>query len=160
MASYILAGICFVGAGAALLNVTAPWVMAYTPLSAGQEGQSEWIDFSEEKIAELRAQGTPVFVDFTAKWCLICQANHFILTTDEVNKEFDRLGVVRMKADWTKSDEGITKALRRFGRNGVPLYVLYEGNTTSQPKILPQVLTPDTVLGYLREINQAVADSK
>lgn len=159
MTSYIMAAICFCGAGTALLNVTAPWVMAYTPLSSSGE-QSEWIDFSEEKIAELRAQGIPVFVDFTAKWCLICQANHFVLTTNEVNKEFDRLGVVRMKADWTKSDEGITKALRRFGRNGVPLYVLYEGNTNSQPKILPQVLTPDVVISYLNEIDQVVADSK
>lgn len=160
MTSYILAGLCFFGAGTALLNVTAPWVMAYTPLTSGQSDQSEWLDFSEEKIAELRAQGIPVFVDFTAKWCLICQANHFVLTTNEVNREFDRLGVVRMKADWTKSDERITKALRRFGRNGVPLYVLYEGNTTSQPKILPQVLTPDVVISYLNELDQVVADAQ
>lgn len=160
MTSYVLAIFCFCIAGTALLNVTAPWVMAYNPLSGNQAEQKEWIDFSEEKIAELRAQGIPVFVDFTAKWCLICQANHFILTTNEVSKEFDRLGVVRMKADWTKSDEKITKALRRFGRNGVPLYVLYEGNTHTQPKILPQVLTPDVVISYLREINQVVADAK
>lgn len=109
---------------------------------------SNWEPFSPERITELQKQGRPVFVDFTAKWCLICQANHFILTTDVVSNEFDKLGVVRMKADWTRSDPVVTKALKQFGRSGVPLYVLYGADMSTI--ILPQVLTTDVVIEYLK----------
>lgn len=109
-----------------------------------------WEEFSPQRIAELKAQGIPVFVDFTAKWCLICQANHMILTTTHVHSKFNELGVVRMKADWTKKDALITEELRKFGRNSVPLYVLYNGD--DKPVILPQVLTPGIVLDHLEAL--------
>ena len=111
--------------------------------------ESVWEDFSPQKVAELQAKGIPVFVDFTAKWCLICQANHMILTAHDVHSKFNELGVVRMKADWTKKDAVITEELKKFGRNSVPLYVLYNGN---KPVILPQVLTPGVVIDHLKTI--------
>lgn len=111
----------------------------------------EWEAFSPERVAELREQGIPVFIDFTAKWCLICQTNHVVLSGDEVSAKFKERGVVRMKADWTKRDEIIAAELRKFGRNSVPLYVYYDGNPESEAHILPQVLTPDAVLESLEK---------
>jgi thiol:disulfide interchange protein/DsbC/DsbD-like thiol-disulfide interchange protein len=113
--------------------------------------ESVWEEFSPKRLAELQAKGIPVFVDFTAKWCLICQANHMILTSSAVHAKFDKLGVVRMKADWTKKDAVITEELRKFGRNSVPLYVLYNGED-AKPAILPQVLTPGVVLDHLKVV--------
>lgn len=112
-----------------------------------------WEPFSAERVAELQKQGVPVFVDFTAKWCLICQANHLVLSVNEVEAAFNQKGVVRMKADWTKADPAITEALKQYGRNSVPLYLLY-GTDSSQPQILPQVLTPEIVLRELQAIEQ------
>lgn len=111
-----------------------------------------WEPFSPERIKELQAQGKPVLVDFTAKWCLICQTNHLVFILPEVSRKLDELGVVRMKADWTKNDPKITQALKEFGRNGVPLYVIYGKDASQQPAILPQVLTAEVVLGHLRNI--------
>ena len=110
-----------------------------------------WEEFSPERLAELKAKGIPVFIDFTAKWCLICQANHMVLTAGDVHAKFNDLGVVRMKADWTKKDAVITEELRKFGRNSVPLYVLYNGED-EKPAILPQVLTPGIVLDNLKAV--------
>lgn len=114
-----------------------------------------WEEFSPERVAELRAKGIPVFVDFTAKWCLICQVNHAVLTTDDVHAKFNEKGVVRMKADWTKKDAVITEELRKFGRNSVPLYVLYDGS--EKPAILPQVLTSNVVMNHLEDVDQNIA---
>lgn len=114
----------------------------------------EWEPFSPARIAELQKQGVPVIVDFTAKWCLICQANHLILSQDEVSSKLAENGVVKMKADWTKNDPVITKELRKFGRNGVPLYVMYGAN--GKTEILPQVLTADIVSDHI----DIIADSK
>jgi thiol:disulfide interchange protein DsbD len=103
-----------------------------------------WEPFSAEKVAELRKTKTPILIDFTAKWCLICQANHLVMTNKEVTKKFAENGVVLMKADWTRYDPVITEALKKYGRSGVPLYVYYsEGE---EPIILPQVLTPDVIV--------------
>lgn len=106
-----------------------------------------WEEFSPERVAELQKQGKPVLIDFTAKWCLICQANHLVLDSEEVAGKLDDREVVKLKADWTRSDPVITEELSKFGRNSVPLYVLY--GTDSKPVILPQVLTPDVVLDHL-----------
>jgi len=111
-----------------------------------------WEEFSPERVAELRQKGIPVFIDFTAKWCLICQANHLVLTADEVEEKFNSLGVVRMKADWTKRDSIIADELKKLGRNSVPLYVLYGVDTKASPIILPQILTPEIVIGSLKQI--------
>ena len=111
-----------------------------------------WEEFSPTRLAELKSQGIPVFIDFTAKWCLICQANHLVLSTDEVAKTFENKGVVRMKADWTNKNEEISKELKKFGRNSVPLYVFYDDNKDSKGEILPQLLTPSIVIDTMNKI--------
>lgn len=109
-----------------------------------------WEKFSPERVDELRAQGIPVFVDFTAAWCLSCQVNERVALHDpEVVEEFAALGVVPLKADWTSRDETITRALEAFGRNSVPLYVLYGPDPDAAPSILPEILTPGIVLEAL-----------
>lgn len=119
--------------------------------SSGKEWQG-WEDFSPELVAQLRREGKPILIDFTAKWCLVCQANHLVLASENVQKQLDNAGVVKMKADWTKSDPTITQELSKFGRNSVPLYVLYGPDGKQEPMILPQVLTSEIVLDHLNKV--------
>lgn len=113
-----------------------------------------WETFSPELVAQLRKEGKPILIDFTAKWCLICQANHLVLDSKDVKEQLERSNVVKMKADWTKSDPVITQELSKFGRNSVPLYVLYGPDEKQDPLILPQVLTPDVVNEHLNKANE------
>lgn len=142
----------------AILFPRASWYSEEPGLTKGKSSNDQWVgweDFSPERVAQLRREGKPVLIDFTAKWCLICQANHMALSSDHVKSELDTLGVVRMKADWTKNDPVITEALSQFGRNSVPLYVLYGPDEEQKPVILPQVLTPDIIVNHL---NQTISD--
>lgn len=113
---------------------------------------TKWEVFSPEKVAEYQQKGIPVLIDFTAKWCLICQANHMVFESTDVESKLSELGVVKMKADWTRNDPIITQELRKFGRSGVPLYVLYTRDPAQPPAILPQVLTPTIVLEALKAV--------
>lgn len=122
------------------------------PNTNKSEIASAWEPYSAARLKELQDAGTPVIVDFTAKWCLICQVNHVVLSNDSVSQKLDSLGAVRMVADWTLNDPEITEALTQFGRNSVPLYLLYGSEAGSSPTILPQVLTPDIVLEELEKI--------
>ncbi len=158
--SYVLTLLCLTTSGFIISRSVSPQVIALASLQKSHDNKI-WQPFSESKIANLRKKGVPVFVDFTAKWCLICQANHLVLSSPDVEAKFEQLGVVRMKADWTKNDPKITAALKKFGRSGVPLYVLYSSNPEEAPQILPQVLTPDGVLSYLEKISpQMIADKE
>lgn len=113
---------------------------------------NEWETYSPERVKELHEQGRPVLIDFTAKWCLICQANHLVLSNSKVFDKIQEKNVVKMKADWTRRDPVITEALRQYGRNAVPLYVLTKGNSEEKAAILPQVLTPEIVIDHLNEL--------
>ncbi|MXW32586.1 MAG: thiol:disulfide interchange protein [Rhodothermaceae bacterium] len=119
---------------------------------------SHWSDYSTEKVQQLSSEGRPVFVDFTATWCLTCQVNKkTTLSSSTLLSAFAQKGVVLMRADWTSRDAEITRALESHGRSGVPLYVLYPGNNDS-PVLLPEVLTESIVLNALASLpNRAEA---
>ena len=103
------------------------------------------------------AAGQPVFVDFTASWCLTCQVNERVaLSRPEVVQAFQARNVVLMKADWTRHDEAITQALAGLGRSGVPAYALYAPGETS-PRLLPEVLTPGIVTDALEGLAKSNA---
>ena len=130
----------------ALAGAGVIWLGAATPLTAtASPTDPAWVAFSPQKVAELRAMGKGVFVDFTATWCITCQVNKRVaLNQASVIKRFDELNIVRMKADWTLKDPVITTTLAEFGRNGVPLYVFYP--KSGNPVVLPEVLTPSMLI--------------
>jgi thiol:disulfide interchange protein DsbD len=111
-----------------------------------------WEPFSVERRDALLAKGTPVFIDFTAAWCLSCQVNERVaLETPAVRERLRGHGVALLKADWTLRDDSITAALSAYGREGVPVYVLYGREKGASPRLLPEVLTPGIVLNALDE---------
>jgi thiol:disulfide interchange protein DsbD len=111
--------------------------------------QAQWEPWSSDRVAQALAQGRPVLVDFTAAWCITCQANkRLVLDRDAVRAAFVAQKVVLLRADWTRQDPAISAELARFGRNGVPFYLFYSSEQ-QPPRILPELLTVDTVLAAL-----------
>ncbi|MEO0590126.1 MAG: thioredoxin family protein [Pseudomonadota bacterium] len=102
--------------------------------------------FSNSALAEARASGQPVFLWFTADWCVTCKVNESVAIEREVTAQaFEEAGVIAMVGDWTVRDEEITAFLTQQGAAGVPLYLWYEPGV-DDPEQLPQVLTPDTLV--------------
>lgn len=132
-----------------------PAPMAAQPTAANADVaavRDNWQPFSDAALQRFRAQGRPVFVDFTASWCLSCQVNErVVLDREDVRQRLRDSGVVLMRADWTRYNDAITQALNRLGRSGVPVYVLYTAG--KPPQLLPEVLTPGIVLNALQGIN-------
>jgi len=117
------------------------------------EGGIAWEPFSEERLAALTTNGKPVFVDFTADWCLSCKVNERVaFGSTEVTQKFRELGLAVLKADWTSRDEAISRALSRYGRNSIPLYVLYFGSGPNDFLLLPEVLSPGILLDALKRV--------
>ena len=125
-----------------LLVPIAMWVdrAAGNPASAAIETDAS--AFSPTALAKARASGKPVFVYFTADWCLSCKANEAgAINREAVQDAFKVKGVVTLVGDWTNGDPVITRTLAEHGRNSVPLYLWYAPGA-AQAEILPQILTP------------------
>jgi thiol:disulfide interchange protein DsbD len=109
-----------------------------------------WERFSRDRMTQAAAAGKPVFVDFSAAWCITCLVNERVaLETPATRRAFEQTGTVKLKGDWTNRDPEITGLLKELGRAGVPLY-LYWAPGAPQPKILPQVLTEASVIAELQ----------
>jgi thiol:disulfide interchange protein DsbD len=109
-----------------------------------------WVPFSEAELNRLLAEGKPVFLDFTADWCLTCKFNErTAIDTPAVRALIEEKGIVPMKADWTNSNPEITRKLAQFDRVGVPFYLFYPPGRRDNPDILPELLTEQIVLRAL-----------
>jgi thiol:disulfide interchange protein len=130
-----------------LLTAAASYAFVTKP------SQMVWRPFSKSNLDEALASGKPVFIDFTADWCITCKTNErFAIDTPQVRQEFSKRNVVALKADWTNGDPEITELLKRFGRAGVPMYLVYpSGNKESAPVLLPELITSETVLDALNK---------
>ena len=124
---------------------------ASSSASAGTAGDT-WQPWSADAVQKALAAGQPVFVDFTASWCLSCQVNERVaLDRPEVAQAFASANVALFRADWTREDPAITQALTELGRSGVPVYALYTPGQ-SAPELLPQVLTPGIVTDAVSQL--------
>ncbi len=105
--------------------------------------------FSQSTLDRYREQGRPVFVYGTAAWCITCKVNErTTLKNEKVNAAFAERNIAILRADWTNFDDNITTYLKSFGRNGVPIYVFYP--PSGEPQLLPQILTPTSVIDATR----------
>ena len=127
-----------------LLSIWAVPRAAVEPGSTGMEAGE--IAYSQVGLEELRSEQKPVFAYFTADWCITCKVNERVaLKSDAVKAFFSREGVQVMVGDWTNEDPAITEVLQRHGRAGVPLYLYFKPGL-AEALVLPQLLTPDTVI--------------
>ncbi|MCR5882340.1 thioredoxin family protein [Rhizobacter sp. J219] len=147
-ASAVIAVLLVVGTvGFGTLGVTG----TSTAPPATTAADSGWEPYTPERLATLRREGKPVFVNLTADWCITCLVNERVaLSPSHVDEAFRQAGITRLKGDWTRGDERITRLLAEHGRSGVPLYLFYPAGPQVEPQVLPQLLTPDLVLTALK----------
>lgn len=136
----LLAGAALAASAALLLGV-GPAVVRAQPASGAPVAASDaWQPWSAARVAELNAAGRPVFVDFTAAWCVTCQYNKRTALADAgVLADFARREVALLRADWTRRDSAITTALTQLGRSGVPVYVLMAPGRA--PVVMSEILS-------------------
>ncbi len=150
--------LALLGIGAASLVFTAKAINSWKRPVGEQAGNAStsgshglvWQPFSPDLVEALRSRQSLIFVDFTADWCLSCKVNEkVVFGSEEVREEIKKRNISLVKADWTNEDPVITTALEKFGRSGVPLYLVYLPGE-KEPKILPQILSPEIFLNAFR----------
>jgi thiol:disulfide interchange protein DsbD len=133
--------------GSAIAAVVLIAIALALPLRKPAVDTLTWQPYTEANFAAARATGDPVFIDFTAAWCLSCQVNErAVLESKDVEKALVKSHVQLLKADWTQYDPAITRELAAVGRSGVPTYVIYPPGKVSNADVLPEFLTKDVVL--------------
>jgi thiol:disulfide interchange protein len=135
-------------------------VVAMERTGARADHTRGWQPFTPDVVAQYQAQGRPVFVDFTADWCLSCQVNErVVLERPEVLNKLADGKIALVRADWTRHDEDIARALATLGRSSVPTYALYPGTPGAPARVLPEVLTTNTVLDALKTLPNSSTDA-
>lgn len=137
---------------AAALALTALFVISGTVMALPKKADDLWQSWSEETVEELLSEGTPVYIDFTAQWCLTCQVNKKLAYTDEVIALAKKKGIVFLKADKTRPNPAVEAKLQELGRSAIPVNVLQISD--EEPIITPANLTP----GYLKELFSKLPD--
>jgi len=136
-----------VAAFAALAWGVAPYVTRAVDVSAPAMANG-WEAWEPGRVDQLVAAGQPVFVDFTAAWCVTCQYNkQTTLADQDLLADFAARKVALLRADWTRRDPAITAALQQLGRSGVPVYVLYRSGRA--PVVLSEILSTQEVRAAL-----------
>ncbi len=150
--SIVCAAFCVCIVSVPGLGQPAPQVVESASAHVADERGIQWQPFDLQTLNSSLAAGKTVFVDFTADWCLTCKANEqAVINTQPVIDKLRALNVVTIKADWTKQDESISRLLSKFGRSGVPLYVIFPGTRPTEPIVLPEIITRGLVLKKLDE---------
>jgi thiol:disulfide interchange protein DsbD len=134
---------------AGLLWHAVPLITTEAPVASAQADEKAlWQPWSAERVQAAQTQGRPVFVDFTAAWCVTCQVNkRATLSQPEVLAAFEKNRVQLLRADWTRQDPAITQALHALGRSGVPVYVLYAPGRP--PVVMTELLTRSEIMDAL-----------
>jgi thiol:disulfide interchange protein DsbD len=138
------------GLALVLLGAVIPATALKTASTKLVSHHPDRLPWSEEEVTRQIAQGRTVFIDFTAAWCLTCQVNERVtLSNPDVKAAFRSKNIAFLVADWTRRDPAITSALQKYGREGVPTYVILRPTPNSKPQLLPEIITPSIVLKSL-----------
>jgi len=144
------AGLRWGGLALVLLASVIPATALKTASTKMVSHHPDRLPWSEEEVASQLSQGRTVFIDFTAAWCLTCQVNERVtLSHPDVQAAFRSNNIAFLVADWTRRDPAITSALQKYGREGVPTYVILRPTPNSKPQLLPEIITPSIVLKSL-----------
>jgi len=156
--SAVVGGMGFILKGQLNLDAQLNW-RSPTPANVAAAAKEKakavisWEPWSPSAVDRARAEGKPLLVDFTAKWCFTCQVNKRVYKDAALQKLITDKKIVLLKADWTNEDPRITKALSDLGKAAVPVNVLYLPGKP-EPVVLPELLSVDNVSEALRQVGE------
>ncbi len=148
---HVVIATILIAVSALLTGVLAPFVSKNVEIGTVAAPGGRWQAWEPGRVDQLLAAGQPVFVDFTAAWCVTCQYNKkTTLSNNDVLADMDAKKVALLRADWTRRDPAVTAALQQLGRNGVPVYVVYKAG--SAPVVMSEILTVDDLRAVLARL--------